>query len=171
MSYHHINKYTAEIWCTVIILLLTSWHTVASVLGGDVTLCATVNSRTLTLTETSETWSSGFVVLGSFLTSWMSHCALWKKVCRPATPGKVRRCLVLSLFVDNGSHLGSLSPNLRSSFATLSSHLTFCLICYWISFGCGMMCCFLRSFTSFYSGNFLIQHVWQWLCLGVASEI
>ncbi len=82
-----------------------------------------VESWTLTLNEASEACSSLDVVLGSFMTSWMScHCALGViLVGQPLTPGKVHHCFTFSPFVDNGSDHGSLeSQSLRNSFITLS---------------------------------------------------
>ncbi len=82
-----------------------------------------VESWTLTLNEASEACSSLDVVLGSFMTSWMScHCALGViLVGQPLTPGKVHHCSTFSPFVDNGSDHGSLeSQSLRNSFITLS---------------------------------------------------
>ncbi len=70
--------------------------------------------------------SSLDVVLGSYMTSWMSRCcALFG---RPATPGKVQHCSKFYPFVDNSSDHGSLeSQSLRNSFITISRliHINF----------------------------------------------
>ncbi len=81
-----------------------------------------VESWTLTLTEASEACSSLDVVLGSFMTSWMSRrCALGFILVGVKTPGKVHHCYKFSPFVDNGSDHGSLeSQSLRNGFITLS---------------------------------------------------
>ncbi len=79
-----------------------------------------VESWTLTLIEASEACSSLDVVLGSFMTSWMSRrCALG--VILVGRPLLVHHCSKFSPFVDNGSDRGSLeSQSLRNGFITLS---------------------------------------------------
>ncbi len=106
-----------------------------------------VESWTLTLIEASEASSSLDVVLGSFMTSWMSHrCSLGViLVGRPSWKGST--LFQSSPFMDNGSDRGSLeSQSLRNGFITLSRliHVNyFVLICSWISLDRGMMCCSL----------------------------
>ncbi len=106
-----------------------------------------VESWTLILIEASEACSSLDVVLGSFMTSWMSRRCTWSNFGRPATPGKIHHCSEFSPFVDNGSDHGSLEyQSLRNGFITLSRliHVNFLfLIRSWISLDCGMMCCSL----------------------------
>ncbi len=81
-----------------------------------------VESWALTLIEAREACSSLDVVLGSFMTSWMSRrCALGVILVGQPTPGKVHHCSKFSPFVDNGSDCGSLeSQILRNGFITLS---------------------------------------------------
>ncbi len=80
-----------------------------------------VESWTLTLIKASEACSSLDVVLGSFMTSWMSRRCTRSNFGRPATPGKIHHCSEFSPFVDNGSDHGSLEyQSLRNGFITLS---------------------------------------------------
>ncbi len=87
-----------------------------------------VESWTLTLIKASEAISSLDVLLGFFMTSWMSrHCTLGVILSvilfysRPAIPGKVHDCSKFSPFVKNGSDHGLLeSQSLISGFITLS---------------------------------------------------
>ncbi len=68
-----------------------------------------IKSLTLTLIEASEACSSLDVVLGFFMTSWMSsRCAL-SNFGSPASPGKVHYSK-FSPFVDNGSDHGFPKP-------------------------------------------------------------
>ena len=74
------------------------------------------------ITEASEACSSLDVVLGSFVTSWMSHLfsLVVILVGRPLL-GKFTTVPIFLPCVDNGSHSGSLeSRRLRNGFVTLS---------------------------------------------------
>ncbi len=77
-----------------------------------------VESWTLTLSEASEACSSLDVVLGSFMTSWMSHrCALGDILVGRPLLGRFNHCSMFSPFVDNGSDRGSLEyQSLRNGF-------------------------------------------------------
>ncbi len=112
-----------------------------------------VESWTLTLTEASEACSSLDVVVGSFVTSWMS---------RPATPGKVHHCSMFSPFVDNGSHCGSLeSQSFRNGFITFSRLID-------LNYFLSLLFYFTLSGRSYLS-DFLIANrcgnnqAWMWL--------
>ena len=78
-----------------------------------------VESWTLTLTEDREACRSFDIVVGSFVTSWMSRlCALGVIFVVRSVLG---RFTMFSPFVDNGSHCGPLEPqSLRNGFVTFS---------------------------------------------------
>lgn len=117
-----------------------------------------VESWTMTLIETNEACSSLDVVLGSFMTSWMSRrCALGViLVGRPL----LGRFITVSPFVDNGSDHGSLeSQSLRNGFITLSRLIRqlFCFLSVLeFSLDCGMKCCSLSML------HFVRQVLFKW---------
>ncbi len=71
------------------------------------------------------------VVLGSFMTSWMSrHCSLGVILVGRPLLGKVHPCSQFSPFVDNGSDRGSLeSQSLRNLSFQMDTCQLFCLSC------------------------------------------
>lgn len=90
-------------------------------------LYLTAESWPLTLTETSEAFSSLDDVVDSFLPSWMNYTrihssrnvAFMRNLPSKATPGKAHCCSKFSPFVDNDPYCGSLkSQSLRSGFVT-----------------------------------------------------
>ncbi len=87
-------------------------------------LFLTIESWTLTLIEASEACSSLDVVLGSFTTSWMSHCCtLGVILVDQPLLGRFtnHHCSKFSPFVDDSDHGSLESQSLRNGFITLSS--------------------------------------------------
>ena len=66
--------------------------------------CGVMNTN---IAEAREPCRSLDVLLGSYVTSWIScHQCPWRNFGRPATPGNIYLCSSCSLFGDNGSHSG-----------------------------------------------------------------
>ncbi len=135
-----------------------------------------VESWTLTLIKASEAISSLDVLLGSFMTSWMSrHCTLGVILSvilfysRPAIPGKVHDCSKFSPFVKNGSDHGLLeSQRLRNEFITLFrlKHANYFVSHLFLNFLRSRHDALLFKHASIlsnrlYLSDFLIQQVWQ----------
>ncbi len=104
-----------------------------------------VESGTLTLIEASGACSSLDVVLGCFMTSWMScRCTLGVILVDWPLLQKVHHCSKFSPFVDNGSDHGSLeSQSLRNGFNSIQ----FKIIC--------ISLLTIQSLQSSFTGNYI----------------